>query len=325
MENGRRYCGDYYLPCDEDEQTREWLIHSVYRDLFHSELTTVPLEDPKYVLDIGTGIGEWATDFAEKHPDCQVFGTDIAPLQPTGQVPVNVEWNLEDAEVDWARPPDMFDLVHLRNMAGAFADWPFIYEQAYHCIRPGGWIEVLDFDDHKAFKNFVSFFPAGSPAHILTNSLQRAHVISGRPKDVSHMDEKCLVDAGFVDIQTSTYDLPIGHRENPVFGNKWLLALCMGIEGIFLRSLTTHLGMEVEYVRQLCQALTNETRRLAEDPVRAKGFVVKLRVIVGKKPSVPGQWTARALAENGEISDYSGDESTIGSRSVLTIRSEETI
>ena len=34
------------------------------------------------VLDVGTGTGIWAIDFADDFPDTMVFGTDISPTQP---------------------------------------------------------------------------------------------------------------------------------------------------------------------------------------------------------------------------------------------------
>ena len=34
------------------------------------------------VLDVGTGTGIWAIDFADDFPDTTVFGTDLSPTQP---------------------------------------------------------------------------------------------------------------------------------------------------------------------------------------------------------------------------------------------------
>jgi ubiquinone/menaquinone biosynthesis C-methylase UbiE len=33
-------------------------------------------------LDIGTGTGIWAIDFADVHPETQVLGIDLSPIQP---------------------------------------------------------------------------------------------------------------------------------------------------------------------------------------------------------------------------------------------------
>lgn len=310
-ENGRRYCGDYSMPNDLSEQTRQYVIHQVYLRLFDLKLTTVPLEDPTYILDIGTGIGEWAVEIAEKYPDCDVYGTDIAPIQPTN-VPFNVEFHIEDAEEEWIRPASAVDLVHLRNLAGAFSDWSFIYQQAFECIKPGGYIEILDFDEHRGMQNFVSWFPEGSAVEVVTSALRRASVMDGRPKGVDHMDRQLLIDAGFTDIKEDVYDIPLGRHENSKFGEDWLFACLTGVEATCLRLLTKYMGWDTDYVRTLCDTVSVEMKRMADDKKRAKGFVVKLRVLVGRKPEVPGQWTAQALTENGEI-EYSEDEHTVKS------------
>lgn len=66
------------------------------------------------VLDIGTGTGSWAVEFAERHPAAQVFGTDLNNVQPT-YVPPNCQFINEDSEETWAfRFP--FDYIHLRMM-----------------------------------------------------------------------------------------------------------------------------------------------------------------------------------------------------------------
>ncbi len=36
----------------------------------------------KRCLDIGTGTGIWAIDFADEYPDTTVIGTDLSPIQP---------------------------------------------------------------------------------------------------------------------------------------------------------------------------------------------------------------------------------------------------
>lgn len=33
------------------------------------------------VIDIGTGTGIWAIDFADEHPESEVIGTDLSPIQ----------------------------------------------------------------------------------------------------------------------------------------------------------------------------------------------------------------------------------------------------
>lgn len=322
FEHGRRYCGDYSMPNDDTEQTRQYVAHQVYLKLFDGRLTTVPLSHPRYILDIGTGIGEWAIGIAEAYPNCEVFGTDIAAIQPTDQVPLNVEFHIEDAEEEWIRPVNTVDLVHIRNMAGAFRDWSFVYEQAFACIKPGGYIEVLDFDDHRSYENFVSWFPEGSAMSIILDALFQASALNGRPKGTGHMHPQLLLDAGFVDIENRSYDIPIGRQENPKFGEDWLFVCVTGVEATCLRLLTKHLGWDPEYVRSLCDEVSHEIKKVAEDPDRAKGYVVKLKVMTGRKP----EWNAQSLAEDaaGRGDPSKGDESTIGSSVIRSVTTQGT-
>lgn len=66
------------------------------------------------VLDIGTGTGIWAVEFAEAHPETQVFGTDLSLIQPS-YVPPNCSFVREDSEEDWVFGFP-FDYIHLRVM-----------------------------------------------------------------------------------------------------------------------------------------------------------------------------------------------------------------
>ncbi|KAL8734682.1 MAG: hypothetical protein Q9166_001338 [cf. Caloplaca sp. 2 TL-2023] len=87
FENGRRYhaykAGSYPLPNDEQELERIDIKHHVALLLAGGNLHLAPLSNPKRILDIGTGTGIWAIEMAEQHPDSQVIGIDLSPVQPT--------------------------------------------------------------------------------------------------------------------------------------------------------------------------------------------------------------------------------------------------
>ena len=78
--------------------------HAVFKELFHNRLSFAPIESITldHVLDIATGTGTklstygtrtianrrpiegiWAIEFAEAHPDANVIGSDLSPIQPT--------------------------------------------------------------------------------------------------------------------------------------------------------------------------------------------------------------------------------------------------
>jgi SAM-dependent methyltransferase len=281
-EHGRRYCGSYYLPNDELEQDRMRIIHRVYLHVFEGELTSVPLEQPQRILDVGTGIGEWAIAMADQWPTAEVIGTDISALAPTA-VPINAYFEIDDAELEWERHPDSFDLVHMRNMAGSFKDWDFIYRQAYKVLRPDGFIELLDFDDQGGFRRFLSEFPPGSDMHLLARDLAIAAAKSGRARGVTHLDPRLLMEAGFVDVKLSEHIIPI--NTDAAGGRMWLIACVDGLEAVCLRLLTKYMDWDPEHVKKSCFTVATEMARIAKDPVKSKGLNIKVRVIVGKKPS----------------------------------------
>lgn len=147
-ENGRRYHryreGSYLLPNDETEQERLQLCHKIWSLLLNDEPWKVPLEHPQKVLDIGCGTGDWAIMIGEQFPSATVIGTDLSPIQPT-LVPRNVKFYVEDAEDEWTFDKG-FDLVHGRMLAGSISNWTKFFRQAFGQLKPGGWIEMNEFE-----------------------------------------------------------------------------------------------------------------------------------------------------------------------------------
>jgi len=46
-------------------------------------------------------------------------------------IPPNLRWIIDDAEDEWVYPNLEFDYIHLRLMAGCFADSSNVVQQAY--------------------------------------------------------------------------------------------------------------------------------------------------------------------------------------------------
>ncbi|KAG4422844.1 hypothetical protein IFR04_004066 [Cadophora malorum] len=148
-ENGRRYHaykdGQYLFPNDEQESDRLDLQHHLLYMTFDGKLHMAPIPKEQQlhrVLDVGTGTGIWAIDFADEHPESEVIGVDLSPIQPSF-VPPNLSFQVDDIEEQWTFG-SKFDFIYSRMMTGSLMNWPKFFSQSYENLNPGGWIEVVD-------------------------------------------------------------------------------------------------------------------------------------------------------------------------------------
>ena len=64
--------------------------HEVMRLVAGGDLYKAPVGNAHRVLDLGTGTGIWAIEYAHDHPESEVIGLDLSPIQPKWQVPRGV-------------------------------------------------------------------------------------------------------------------------------------------------------------------------------------------------------------------------------------------
>lgn len=81
-------------PNDEIAQDNLDLFHHIFNLSLDGNLFLAPISpNPQRVLDLGTGTGIWAIDFADQYPSAAVVATDLSPIQPPN-VPPNLEFQL---------------------------------------------------------------------------------------------------------------------------------------------------------------------------------------------------------------------------------------
>ncbi|EKV19902.1 hypothetical protein PDIG_00140 [Penicillium digitatum PHI26] len=220
-ENGRRYHsyreGHYVLPNDEPEQDRQDLLHHVRNLVLNGRLFRAPLDNHiQRALDIGTGTGIWAIDFADSFPSTEVTGTDLSPIQPSW-VPPNLRFVVDDAESQWLYSPSRpFDFIHARDLGGAIADWPRLMRQSYEHLRPGGWVELQEFEVMlKSDDDSIRLAPALCEfLERLTQASEAFH----RPMNIAEGHRQRLVEAGFEDVRDEVYKVrPRSPSLPPVF------------------------------------------------------------------------------------------------------------
>ena len=217
-----------------------------------NKLFLAPLDKPNKVLDVGTGTGIWAIDFADEFPDADVTGVDLSPIQPSW-VPPNCKFELDDVSSSWTYPDNTFDYIHIRYMVGCMKDWTVLYKEAYRCLKPGGWIEHMDC-------SAGVFSDDGSlpPDSIFTdwrNVFREAGPKMGQTFEV--IDDDIYVGwleaAGFKEVKSQNFKTPVGSwpadRTMKEIGQCNRLGLELGIEGFGLYILTTVMGWEYAEVQ----------------------------------------------------------------------------
>ncbi|OJJ42495.1 hypothetical protein ASPZODRAFT_20461 [Penicilliopsis zonata CBS 506.65] len=212
-ENGRRYQsyrkGEYLFPNDADEQDRMDFLHHIYSMIFGGKLHLAPLENfSGRILDLGTGTGIWAIDFADEHPAAEVIGNDLSPIQP-GWVPPNCVFEVDDFEADWhyTKP---FDFIHGRSLAGAVKDMDRLTKQAFENLKPGGYLELKSIGMATFCDGDQEGYLKKAPS---TNQMCRLiHEASSKfgkqMQDFSGWEES-LKAAGFVDIVADVVKVPM--------------------------------------------------------------------------------------------------------------------
>ncbi|EFW18387.1 hypothetical protein D8B26_005180 [Coccidioides posadasii str. Silveira] len=209
-EHGRRYHafrrGRYLLPNDDKEMQRLDLVDEMIK-LTLGGLHLAPIgPNPQRVLDIGTGSGAWAIRFADEYPSAEVIGNDLSPTQPA-DIPPNVKFLVDDVEEEWEYGSRPFDFIHSRYMVFAIRDMKHLIQQAFNALRPGGWLEVQDFDSRI---NSPDNTIRGTCLEYWNKSTVDAFESMGFWTRIGPEYSDLLNDAGFVNIQMKKFPIPLG-------------------------------------------------------------------------------------------------------------------
>ncbi|KAF2087635.1 S-adenosyl-L-methionine-dependent methyltransferase [Saccharata proteae CBS 121410] len=254
-ENGRRYHsfreGSYSFPNDDREQDREDLKHAMYLKLFNGALHFAPIdgEAAPNVIDLGTGTGIWAIDFADLYPSSTVLGIDLSPIQ-TMWVPPNLKFMVDDAEDEWLHPQNHFDLVHTRHTVQAFRNWPQLFQRALTHLKPGAWMECQEID-HMPMSDDDSVKPDNAMYQYWQNVTDGLLNVGVQFRTASTLAGHMRA-AGFVNVTERVFYVPIGvwpkNRQLREVGLYWRAVLMEGLEAIALGPLTRGLGWRKEEI-----------------------------------------------------------------------------
>ncbi|KAF5543247.1 heat shock 70 kDa 12B [Fusarium phyllophilum] len=180
--------------------------HHYLTVLLDGQLYLAPIGDNvQKALDVGTGSGIWAIDFADQFPQAEVTATDLSPTQPKW-VPPNVRFEIDDATETWTWKDNTFDFVHMRYLFGAIQDWTALHQQAYRVCTPGGWVESVEADIH--FRSDDGTAEEQEVYKLCNKLYEEGGKAIGRTFFVHELQPKGMEEAGFVDIKTADYKWP---------------------------------------------------------------------------------------------------------------------
>ena len=286
--NGRRYY-TYFgpdknpMPSDELETNRLDLAHECTLGIMRNRLHLAPVQDVQRALDLGTGTGVWAIQFAEENPQAVVYGIDISPIQPNW-VPPNCKLEIEDFErTPWVYSAP-FDFIHARTIAQSVNNWPRLLAEALQYLTPGkGWLEMGEYA--MDFKSDDDSVPADWPPKVVWDLLREGMLRKGRKFPTGENMKRMLQDAGFVDVELKTLKLPQGpwpkNRELKQIGGICMGTAETGYEAYAYHTLTTALEMPEEEAKRLCAEAREAHLRDAQRKVHA---YMEYYVVYGRKP-----------------------------------------
>ncbi len=215
------------------------------------------------VLDVGTGTGIWAIEFAKTSPTARVIGTDLSAIQPVDGPP-NCDFIVANAEEDWTFD-ESFDYIHSRLLYFGMRDWPRYFQRCFQNLKPGGWVEAQEcqfpgFDESCSGAEDQSAYVRWSE-HV-AQALSKGGIDPAPGKSFSYL----LQDQGFVNVEKRVIKWPASAwSEEPVqkeIGRLTKPNVNKALDGVSRLLFTKKLGWEMEEV----EAMILRVRAELDDP-----------------------------------------------------------
>ncbi|KAF4773604.1 hypothetical protein HER10_EVM0002323 [Colletotrichum scovillei] len=269
-ENGRTYHGykdgKYLMPNDDRENKRLDIQHNMFILTFDNQLGRAPVnaKDTSIkvgrVLDVGTGTGIWAMDFADEHPESEVLGVDLSPIQSTF-VPQNVKFEIDDIEEPWTFSQP-FDYIHSRLMTSSIGNWQEYIQKCFDNLNPNGYLELNEVDLY--CKSDDGTLAHDAALNRFSKLWGEAAVMFGHAFQDNTTLKDLMADAGFVDINVKVFKWPSNpwprDRKHKELGYWNLDNSVAGLEGFMLGALTRAHNWTKEEVTVFAMEVRNEMK-----------------------------------------------------------------
>ncbi|KKA20427.1 hypothetical protein T310_5546 [Rasamsonia emersonii CBS 393.64] len=280
--------GSYWGPNDDKDAYHQVITHHLFCLTLKDKLLLAPISNPRHVLDIGTGIGLWATNFADAYPDAEILGTDLSPIWEDAVRP-NLRLEVDDCCSKWTyldegRQP--FDLIHVRCLFGSVEDWPTFYEQSFDHLRPGGYIEQAEMSlvPHSLSGEYSSSL---SIFHQWYQFWKQCGVKTGKSWHIADTMQQAMREAGFEDVREVRFKWPIGTWASDArlreIGRWYREFWEVGMEGWIMALSTRYMGWTADQAREFIRK-TQEVLRDGEQRI-----YYEVVIVYGRKPEDSGR------------------------------------
>ncbi|TFK41937.1 S-adenosyl-L-methionine-dependent methyltransferase [Crucibulum laeve] len=238
------YSEVYRLPGDDEEFERLDKQHLMFIEIMGEKFPppfreimadNVPGER-KACLDLGCGSGSWIMDVAREFPNCNAVAVDLVPMQ-SPQMPSNLRSEVDDINLGLEHFYGDFNVVHARLMSSGIKDYHRVIDQISHVLRPGGLIDVAEFD----------FYPYNEEHQRIlldTHSLRTPWWAQW----MTFLASAARARGGDLDAATHLYDWICGHPafEDVVYREFWLPIVPSRKDSPALHKITRFMTEDVE-------------------------------------------------------------------------------
>ncbi|RFU32824.1 hypothetical protein B7463_g3513, partial [Scytalidium lignicola] len=252
----------YFLPRNVEEAERMQNQHEWLKGCANG-LVLAPINLERRgmrVLDSATADGYWIQDAKSIFPeDTEFVGFDNALKSPEGYPPLSPPLSIvkqdliEDFPAEWR---NNFDFVHQRFVTPLFAteEVPLVLRNLIGCMKPGGWIQLVEMDFQTPVSEPIELCPAVQTVHKLTSSVVSdplaATKLAGR-----------LTQEGLVNVGYKTVDMIAGSSNpDPVVGERGLRNMLSVLAYFQSVSSPEKLGITAEEWKELPKKFTEEMK-----------------------------------------------------------------
>ncbi|WP_052890807.1 class I SAM-dependent methyltransferase [Thermogemmatispora carboxidivorans] len=210
LHGSRRYLQEqpYLLPKDLGEVNRLDFQHYILRAVLRGNYLA-PIQQPRRILDVGCGTGQWAFELAQQFPQAQVVGLDLEQVKAATSPPPNYRFVQGDILQGLPFDDNSFDFVHQRLLIAAIPQpaWPGAVQELARVTSPGGWVELVELSTH--ISNLTPSGPANEYLASLTGQLAALRGLDSEGIVTRSLD-RYLEQAGLVKVQRHPIRVPLG-------------------------------------------------------------------------------------------------------------------